>query len=242
MADLEGHENGMLIQRRILTELCKLRNLPDKDVTNPDAGLAALRRLKAMAAENKIEIQEEKSNNLNKRTIAQEKINNTQIRGSRLLELKQRFSQAIKDENCQRAGYELEDIIEQLFSIYHIEYRKSYRTSTQQIDGYFSFDGFDYLVEAKWRADQPNEAEIGSFKHKVETKFDSTRGIFVSINGFREEVVHAFEGRGSCILFFTGQDISLILEGLVALDEVLRKKIQIAAQEGNICYSVYDML
>ncbi len=242
LADLDNQENGVLLQRSILTGLCKLNKLPDKDVTNPDAGYEALRSLKTMALKNKLEIEEEKCRIESKRAIAKEKINNAQIRASRLSELKERFNQAMRESSRQKAGYALEDIIERLFSIYNIEYRKSYKTSTQQIDGHFSFDGFDYLVEAKWREDQPNEGEIGVLKRKIETKFESTRGVFISINGFRDEVISKYEGQGSCILLFTGEDITFILEGMVALDEVLRKKIQIAAQEGKICYPVHDMI
>lgn len=242
LAELENYENGTLLQRRILTELCKLKKLPDKDVQNPDAGLDALRALKKMALDNKIEIEEERSNIDSKRSLAQEKLKNTQIRASKLLELKTLFSSAIVEDNRQRAGYALEDIIERLFSIYSIEYRKPYKTNTQQIDGHFNFDGFDYLVEAKWRNDQPSEQEIGGFKRKIETKLDSTRGVFISINGFREDVIQEYEGHGCCILFFTGEDISLILEGLIELDEVLRRKIQVAAQTGKTNFPVHNML
>ena len=52
----------------------------------------------------------------------------------------------------------------------------------------YYFQSFDYLVEAKWRKDQPTEGEIGSFKHKVEGKFKGTRGLFMSVAGFRREV------------------------------------------------------
>jgi hypothetical protein len=49
LTELDDNENGFLIQKRILTELCKLRKLPDKDVPNPDAGISALRDLKELA-------------------------------------------------------------------------------------------------------------------------------------------------------------------------------------------------
>src|SRR5262245_10899261 len=50
LGDLERmDEEGMLLQRRLLTELCKLRELPDKEVPDRDAGLAALRSLKEVA-------------------------------------------------------------------------------------------------------------------------------------------------------------------------------------------------
>ena len=128
-------------------------------------------------------------------------------------------------ENRQKAGYIL-------FEINNIEYRKSFRTieNTQQIDGYFKFDSFDYLVEAKWRKDYPNGAEIAAFQHKINSKIESTRGLFVSINGFREEIINEFRGKGSNIIFMDGQDLILILEGRVNLDDCLRFKIERAVQ------------
>lgn len=133
----------------------------------------------------------------------------------------------------QKAGYALEDILNEMFALFEIDYKKPFRTGTQQIDGHFNFEGFDYLVEAKWRKDQPTEQEVGGFKQKVDTKFESTRGFYVSIQGIRDEVVKQFEGRNSNIIFMDGADIICILEGRVDLHEALRFKIEKAAQHGK---------
>ncbi|MPM62283.1 hypothetical protein SDC9_109149 [bioreactor metagenome] len=61
LTELEDSEEGLLIQRRILTELCKLRNVPD-EVPDRDLGLEALRQLKALANDYNIEYQEERKN------------------------------------------------------------------------------------------------------------------------------------------------------------------------------------
>jgi len=240
--ELDKLENGYEIKRRILTELCKLRNLPDKDSPNPDAGLAALRKLKTLAIDNEISFLGEKKKVINRKTIAEEHAKLIKERSDKLIELRKIFYENSYKNNRQSAGYSLEDILEGLFPIFEIEYRKSYKTTTQQIDGYFRFEGFDYLVEAKWQKEQPTEGEIGNFKRKVDTKFESTRGVFFLINGFRSEVITSFEGVGSNILFFTGEDLIHILEGRIDLKEVLRIKIEKAAQEGRVFISVTDIL
>lgn len=240
--ELDEFDNGYTIQKRILTELCKFKNIPDKDAPNPDAGLSALRKLKEMALHNKIEIEEYKTKVDQRKLLKEEKIKIVQARADLLNELKSNFYSMISTENRQKAGYSLEDLLERLFPVFGLEYRKSYRTDTQQIDGHFKFEGFDYLVEAKFRIDKPNESEIGGFKRKIDTKLESTRGVFISINGFREEVIKSFEGEGSNILFFTGEDLTHILEGRIELDEVLRKKIDKAAQEGIAYFPVSFML
>jgi len=152
LADLDGIEDGFVIQRRILTELCKLKNLPDKDAPNPDAGLSALRRLKELAVANSLVVKDEMTNGNLRKQINEEKTKIAQDRAKLLSDLKNIFVSALTSSNRQASGYSLEDILEKLFPIFNIEYRKPYKTGTQQIDGAFKFEGFNYLVEAKWRA------------------------------------------------------------------------------------------
>ena len=242
LAELDNIDNGFSLQRRIITELCKFRKLPDSDVPNPDAGISALRKLKELAIENKLKIEDEKRQSNHRKSLEDEKAKIVQDRAKMLDELKIIFNSSIYSSNRHKAGYTLEDILERLFPLFGLDYRKSYKTETQQIDGHFKFEGFDYLVEAKWINDQPSEGEIASFKRKIDTKLESTRGIFVSINGFRNEVINAFEGIGSNILFFNGEDITYILEGRIGLDEVIRIKIDRAAQEGKVFYPVRLMI
>lgn len=225
-----------------LTELCKLRSLPDKDAPNPDAGIDALRELKRVAVEHDLVMADERTRAGDRKAIATEKARIVAERQALLARLREDFVKAVSTSNRQSAGYSLEDILEQLFPVFEIEYRKSFRTETQQIDGYFRFEGFDYLVEAKWRADQPPEQEIGGFKRKVDTKLESTRGVFLSIPGFRDEVVRQFSGERSNILFMTGQDLMYVLEGRVDLRDVLRTKIEKAAQEGRVLMPVSSIL
>jgi hypothetical protein len=240
--DLDEIPDGDILQRKILTELCKFRKLPDPDAQNPDVGLSNLRKLKELAIENKFEIEEERKEIKSRKNIAQEKEKIIEERAEKLKELKKTFQEGTINQNRAAAGYSLEDILERLFPLFELDYRKSYKTETQQIDGHFRYEGFDYLVEAKWRADQPNENEIGGFERKIETKLESTRGLFVSVNGFRNEVIKQFEGKGSKILFMTGEDLFLLLEGRIDLKEVLKIKIEKAAQEGKVFIPVSTMI
>jgi restriction endonuclease Mrr len=242
LADLERTEDGLILQRRILTELCKLRNLPDEKVPNPDAGLAALRKLKTLAMNHDLLVKSEKKESSHWLSLAEQRVQIIKERTNKLEHLKKEFFAGMCSSDRQQAGYTLEDILEQLFPLFEIEYRKSYRTSTQQIDGHFRFEGFDYLVEAKWRKDQPNESEIAGFKRKIETKFDATRGVLISINGVRAEVIDKFQGERSNILFMDGEDLILILEGRVDLRELLEKKIEKAAQEGIVYWPARNMI
>ncbi len=140
-------------------------------------------------------------------------------------------------QSAQARGYSLEGLLSELFAVNEISYRPSYRTETEQIDGYFHFKGFDYLVEARWRKGPPTESDLAALKTKVDKKITSTRGLFVSIVGFRREVVMEFtRGVSSNMILMDGSDIGLILEGHVSLVDALDLKIEKAAQEGIIYF------
>lgn len=242
LSDLGESEDGQLIQRRIVTELCKLRDLPDREVADRNAGLDALRRLKSAASENDLVARQAKADAEGVRRRAEEKLKVQAERASKLEGLKKRFYDGIMSSDRQGAGYSLEDLLKDLFALSEIDYRKSFRTETQQIDGHFRLDAFDYLVEAKWRKDQPPEQEILAFKGKIDGKLESTRGLFVSVQGFRAEVVAALDGRGGNVILFDGEDLTHILEGRIDFREALQVKITKAAQEGRVFVMLRDVL
>jgi hypothetical protein len=234
LTELGQSDEGRLIQRRILTDLCKLRNVPDPGVADRNAGLQALRELKEAAIALQLFAIDEREKAVDKKSVAKEKERLIQERASRLEALRKSFSAAFFNVNRQSAGFSLEDILYDLFTLFEFEYRRPYRTPTQQIDGHFKYEGFDYLVEARWREHPPTEKEIGAFKHEVEVKFQSNRGLFVSMPGFRDEVVERFNERGSNIVLMDGPDLVCILEGRIDLRDAIKIKVDRAAQEGIV--------
>lgn len=232
LIELGETEEGRVTQRRIVTDLCRLRKLPDDGVKDREGGLSSLRRLKELAMQLRIYTEEKRQEETTRAGVLREKQQLIQERTSRLEKLRDSFNQGLVSPNRQKSGYSLEQILSDLFGIFEIEYTNSYREPTQQIDGFFRFQGFDYLVEAKWRKDMPNEQEIGGFRQKVETKLESTRGLFVSIAGYRPEVVKQFSGRGCNIIMLDGSHLVHVLEGRIALPELLTAVIMRAAQRG----------
>lgn len=243
LSDLDAKsEDGWIIQRKIITELCALRAIPDSSVPNRDEALSALRSLKELAVANKLAVDEE-------RAVADQRASEARAKQAALLARKDKVSQLRADfyamasakDSAQERGYGLEDLLADLFELNDISYRRPYRTATEQIDGHFGFKGFDYLVEARWRAKQPTSADLGGFKSKVDSKLSSTRGVFVAINGFRPEVVlAATQSNTSNILLIDGEDLTLVLEGQVSLSDALDLKIQKAAQEGILFFPLRE--
>ncbi|MYH18121.1 MAG: restriction endonuclease [Gemmatimonadetes bacterium] len=240
LGDLEllGDE-GMMLQRHLLTELYKLRNLPDSEVPDRNAGLDALRSLKEKALSHDLVVKEDKKERVRRTSSTKETVEKATNRESRLEELRQFYNKLAISEDRQASGYGLEDLLKEVFALYEIRYRKSYKADGEQIDGFFSFGGFDYIVESRWRKDQPSLSELSAFKGKVDRKIESTRGIVLSINGFKEEIVQRLREAGSSnLILFDGLDLSLILEGRVNLTDALQAKVDKAAQEGVLYYSL----
>lgn len=234
LADLSLCEDGGLIQRKVLKQLVDLRNVADRDVPDRDAGIEALRSLKTLALEKNLIAKAEKKESKDSARIAAERAKIMSERADRLDALRRKFNNAVVSPDRQKAGFSLENILVELFALFELDYRKSYRTPTQQIDGQFYFEGFHYLVEAKWRKVMPTEQEIGGFKHKVDSKLESTRGLFISVPGFRSEVIDQFNRCGTNIILLDGSHLTHVLEGRIDLREVIRHSIDRAAQEGVV--------
>lgn len=234
-------EDGATIQRRIITELCKLRDIPDKEVPDRDAGLEALRRLKILAIENKLYVERVKADEAQRRRERAQQQAAVEERRRKLSELRNRFNGMVTSQDPQERGYEFQDLLVELFNVHEINCRPPYRTNTEEIDGHFKYGGFDYLLEARWRQHPPTEADLAAFKAKVDKKLASTRGLFVSVIGFREPVVQELTRCAtSNIVLMDGQDLSLILEGQISLTGALDLKIKKAAQEGKVFFPLAD--
>jgi hypothetical protein len=243
LADLErSGEDGYLLQRRLLTELCKLRDVPDSEVPDRDAGINALRRLKERAKGYDLEAKEEQTSIKRRAADSDQVVQRARERDRRLGELKNTFSSMASADDVQGRGYGLEDLLKELFALHEIRYRKSYKAEGEQIDGFFAFGGFDYLVEARWRKEQPSLQDLLAFKGKVNRKIESTRGMIISISGFDEEVVRRLREAGPAnLILVDGYDLTLILEGRVSLTDALQAKIEKAAQEGAIYFPLVNL-
>jgi hypothetical protein len=240
LGDLERMgEEGMLLQRRLLTELCKLRDLPEKEVPDRDSGLDALRRLKSAAREHDLVVEDERVAAARRTSDAESQVQRARERQRRLQELYQAFTTLAQSDARQARGYELEDLLRELFAVYEIRYRKSYQADGEQIDGFFTFGGFDYIVEARWRQKAPDLGELGAIRTKVERKIESTRGFVVSIPPFSDEVLRRLREAGPAnLVLMDGYDLTLILEGRVSLIDALQAKVDKAAQEGIMFFSL----
>src|SRR5439155_12990704 len=55
----------------------------------------------------------------------------------------------LSSEDSQARGYRLEKILQGLFELFDLDPKASFKVTGEQIDRAFTFDGTDYLLEAK---------------------------------------------------------------------------------------------
>ncbi|MBH0781556.1 restriction endonuclease [Nocardia bovistercoris] len=127
------------------------------------------------------------------------------------------------NNNPQERGRRFERFLNDLFELFDLEPRLSYVLNGEQIDGSFSFDTDDYIVEAKWTKEPIGRDQLDILDSKVRRRGKNALGAFFSASSYTSTALGKYS-EGSTFIAVDGQEIFLILEGRVRLDEVLRNK------------------
>lgn len=157
----------------------------------------------------------------------------------KLEELRQRFTTIALGQDPQRKGFELESLMLDLFELFDLDPKASFRNLGEQIDGAFSLDGTDYLFEAKWHRAVVAASDLDSFAAKVRRKLDNTLGLFLAINGFSEDGVRAHSTGRPSVVLMDGADLLAVLEERIDFVTLLVRKKRHAAQTGEIYLPVH---
>lgn len=156
---------------------------------------------------------------------------------SELNELKIKFYKIATNKNLQQRGYDLEKFLNELFLLYELDPKGSFKNYGEQVDGAFTFDGTDYLLEAKWKR-QVDRGDLASFCNKVESKLRISIGLLITMEGLTAE---AISPDFKSIIIMDGADITAIIEGRVSLPDLLYKKRRKATETGNIYININDL-
>jgi hypothetical protein len=92
IGDLGQTDQGNEVLRRMLTELCKLRKIPDEKVPDRDAALQALRELKDLAVSHDLYVEEKKAEGSQRQELAKQREKIVAERSSKMRELQKTFS------------------------------------------------------------------------------------------------------------------------------------------------------
>ena len=237
-SDLQNQgSNGRTVLRKIVTELAN-QVRPHDSVEDRRAGQEALDDLRTLATARRM-LRDPETSERDARTRAQARAAKArQDRSGRLRTLRDRVTALHSShESAQARGYALEKVLADLFALEEMTYRPSYRMAHEQVDGAFEHEGFHYLVEARWRSVPPDFGDLADFKGKVDGKLDSTRGLFLSMIGFDNDVVDYFmnaaRGSRNNLILFDGRDIMAVLEDVADLRDALKYKVTMASQQAQ---------
>lgn len=171
-----------------------------------------------------------------KREVNINKVKTTIYFSEKLEELKKHFFEIAVNSTPQKRGFQLEKLLNELFLLFDLSPKSSFKIAGEQIDGAFTFDSSDFLLEAKWQKEQITASELYSFGGKIANKLKNTLGLYISIDGFSQTGVDTNNPLTKQMILMDGQDLMLVLDGRIRLNDMILIKRQHASQTGEIFF------
>jgi len=160
----------------------------------------------------------------------------------RLSQIRDRYVRFVLSPDTQSRGYELERILYDLFELFDLDPKASFRVVGEQIDGAFALDGTDYLLEAKWQKAACSIGDLDRLDGKIGRRLDNTLGVFLSINGVSADALAAFAKGRATMLVLDGSHLMAVLEGRIDLVSLLIRVRRHAARTGEIYLPLHEIL
>jgi len=154
--------------------------------------------------------------------------------------LRSRFVSLQSMTDVRQRGLTFERLLSDLFLLYDLEPRLSYNIDLEQIDGSFTLETDDYIVEARWRSVPSGRDDADVFCAKVKSKGKNALGLFVSIMGFASTFLERFK-ESTPFITMDGSDLYAVFENRVRLDDLLRAKKRHANDTGS-CHLPYSQV
>ncbi|MDT4329001.1 restriction endonuclease [Methylomonas sp. MS20] len=164
--------------------------------------------------------------------MVSEKLNSQQ----KIAELRNDFFSLSVESNPQKRGYMFEKFLNELFLAFDLDPKKSFKIVGEQVDGAFTFDNQDYLLEAKWQKEPIQAGDLFDFGGKIDGKFKAALGLFISINGFSPDSTKVSSPIIKSMILMDGSDLMAILENRTSLKDMLFRKRRHATEKGEIYF------
>jgi hypothetical protein len=189
---------------RICVQLCKMNDFNhlkrvDDSAKKIEVAKLSVQQLKKLVEPHQ-DLQKEKDDTAQRQELAKKKLQQNQAVREKLEQVKKQYLVLVRSPNPQGRGFELENLMYDLFNLFDLDPKASFKNIGEQIDGAFNLEGTDYLFEAKWQKEMVNKADLVIFSDKVKTKLENTLGVFLSINGFSEDGIKAHQAGGASII------------------------------------------
>jgi len=231
---------------KICYEICKLTDFShlkslDDGPAKVEKACSAVSQLRQLIEPHQ-EVKREQDEIKKRQEVAAQKLRDNAAVRQKLESIKNKYMSLISSSDPQGRGFDLERLMYELFELFDLDPKASFKNLGEQLDGAFTLDGTEYLFEAKWHKELVNKASLAAFSDKVRTKLENTLGVFLSINGFSQDGVAAHQAGGASILLMDGGDLMAVLEERIDFVSLLLRKKRHAAQTGNIYYPYYQMV
>jgi len=243
LEDLDQSGNIDLINT-IASGFYRLKGTIDREQLDEKKATRLLAEFREAMGDDPIEAEIRKREQERAKVSHEKTIADRQDRNRRLENLNTEFLDLAiaNDITPQERGFKLEQVFFQLLHLCEFEHTKPYRTpGKEQIDGHFRHEKFDYLVETKWTQEQTKQPDLSIFDGKIRGKAQSTRGFFVSANGFDISAVQKYSGDSPRIILMTGEDLALVLSGRVLFADAMKAKVDAIVRFGTILYGVREI-
>jgi hypothetical protein len=239
----DTYQNDLL---KLMNEVCKINDYSHLERIDNGKEKAEIAKKSVEALRQQIkghqDLLEEQKQQEERRQKAYEK--SLQVKGvqERLEEIKNEFYKLVGSTNPQNRGFQLEKIIKDLFNLFDLDPKASFRIIGEQIDGAFTFENSDYLFEGKWQQELVGIQDLDAFSGKLTRKLENTLGLFLSMSGFSEDAVKAHSTGRRLMILMDGSDIMGVLEGRIDLLQLLLRKRRHASQTGNIYLKLHEII
>lgn len=171
------------------------------------------------------------------------KNNNEKIKSSiafseKLEAMKDHFFSIASNNNHQQRGFDFERLLNDLFILFDLDPKSSFKIVGEQIDGAFTYDNQDYLLEAKWQKKHISASDLYEFGGKISGKLKNTLGLFISLEGYAEDCLKVDNVVLKSMILMDGFDLMTVLDGRIRLNDMIYIKRRHASQTGEIFYKV----
>jgi hypothetical protein len=178
-----------------------------------------------------------------KRRVAYEKMLRNQGVRDRLKEIEKDYLGLISSTNPQQRGFALERVLRDLFTLFDLDPKASFRIVGEQIDGAFTFGNTDFILEAKWQQEPVGTRGLDSLYSKLSRMtLENTLGLFLSINGYSSDAVKAHSSGRRLMILMDGSHLMAVIEGRIDLVQLLLRMRRHASQTGNIYLKIQDIM
>jgi len=155
------------------------------------------------------------------------------------------FDQMGISGNPTQRGYMLQDLFNRLFDLHEVPVVRSFtrNSGAEQIDGAFKLEGWHYIVECRWREKLADTRQLDGLLGQVNRSGKQTMGMFLSVNGWSENVPALLKQNPEKALFLMdGYDLRCVLSLQADLRELIVAKLAALSLDGEPYLSVRDFL